>query len=125
MLAWLAFSACSGSCLDLPETCTPQYEPGFDAVYANTVRTSCALSGCHGNGAASGGLAMGSTASEAWTALGGYVDPGSPACSLLLDHLEPAGIGDMPPGEPLSEEERCAIREWIVAGAPPPTEEAR
>lgn len=125
MVALLVLAGCSGepACLDLPESCTPQYEPTFDAVYANTVSTTCALSGCHGQGSASGGLAMGATADEAWTALQGYVDPDAPLCSELLLHLEPAGnggIGDMPPGDPLAEEERCAIRGWIAAGAPPP-----
>ena len=120
MIFLLAFGGCGGDCLDLPETCTPQYEPTFEAVYANTVSGTCQLSGCHGQGSSSGGLAMGSTADEAHAAISAYVDPEEPGCSELLLHLEPEGIGDMPPGDPLSEEERCAIHCRIAAGAPGP-----
>ncbi|MEZ5397985.1 MAG: c-type cytochrome domain-containing protein [Bryobacterales bacterium] len=104
--------------MKVPDTCTPQYDPTFDNVWGNTLSTSCALGGCHGAGAASGGLSMGSDADAAYEALaGGYVEPGDPGCSLVVDHLEPDGLGDMPPGRVLDEAERCAVRTWIAQGA--------
>jgi hypothetical protein len=120
-MLWLAvLGGCDEPCVALPETCAPQYEPTFAAVYANTVSTSCALSGCHGGTSASGGLSMGDTAETAYAALSRYVLPGEAECSELIWHLEPEGEGDMPPGGVLAEEERCAVREWIAAGAEPP-----
>ena len=44
--------------------------------------------------------------------------PGDISCSHLIYHLEsdePNVV--MPPGAPLAEEERCAIRQWISNGA--------
>jgi hypothetical protein len=114
-------TGCPGTrCVDVPVDCTPQYEPTFDAVWTHTLSGSCALSGCHGGTSASGGLSMGTTAEQAYDALSaGYVAPGDAACSVLVDHLEPGGLGDMPPGTTLSEEERCAVRTWIDEGAAP------
>lgn len=118
-LAVAALCGCSPepACVEIPAACAPQYEPTWDQVWTNTVSTSCALGGCHGGGSASGGLAMGDDADAAYQALQGYVIPGDPACSVLVAHLEPAGIGDMPPGAPLTEEERCAVSTWIASGA--------
>lgn len=124
LLLWLW--ACAGdggdgptgeSCLDLPADCTPQYTPTFDQVWANTLQPSCALSGCHGGTSASGGLALGDDADTAHAALSALVAPGDPACSPLVDWLEPEGRGAMPPGSLLVEEERCAVRQWIADGA--------
>jgi hypothetical protein len=117
LLGFALLGACDGDCLELSAECTPQYEPTFDAVYANTLATSCSLSSCHAGSEGQGDLAMGSTAEEAYQALQGYVVPGDPSCSELMHHLEPEGLGDMPPGQVLAEEERCAIRQWIEQGA--------
>ncbi|MEQ1567453.1 MAG: hypothetical protein ABMA64_17555 [Myxococcota bacterium] len=117
-------ASCDGApeCVDVDPGCAPQFEPTWDAVYANTVSTSCALSACHlagsGGEAAAGGLALGPDSDAAYTAVRGYVVPGDAACSELVVHLEPEGLGDMPPGAPLSAEERCAVRAWVDAGAP-------
>lgn len=111
--------ACQGerTCLALPEDCTPQYTPSFDAVYSNTLSPSCALSGCHGGAQGQGDLAMGENAEDAHAAILPFVIPGDPGCSDLVDHLSPEGAGDMPPGTLLAEEERCAIARWIAQGA--------
>jgi hypothetical protein len=108
-----------GECIpDLPEACTPQYDPTFDEVWQNTLEPTCAVSGCHGGGSASGGLAMPDIDATHGTLIDAvYVIPGDASCSHLVDHLEPAGLGDMPPGVTLDEAERCAIRQWIDAGA--------
>ncbi|MEQ1504388.1 MAG: hypothetical protein ABMB14_19260 [Myxococcota bacterium] len=109
----------AGACLDLPATCTPEYDPAFAEVYANTLAPTCALSGCHA-GTGTGGLGLGTTIDEAYAGLDALVVPGDAACSPLIDHLEPDGLGDMPPGRVLTEAERCAIRSWIDAGAEGP-----
>ena len=120
LLAWV-LPGCAGShCLELDTDCTPQYDPTFDEVWANTLSTSCALSGCHGGGSASGGLELGADAESAHAALvdGGYVEPGDPGCSQLMAHLEPTGGAEpMPPGAPLAAEELCSVRRWIAEGA--------
>lgn len=119
LLGVTLLSGCQGDCVKLPESCTPQYNPSsFEAVYANTISGSCALSGCHAGAVGQGGLALGSTEDDAYKALSVFIVPGDAACSELIDHLEPAGLGDMPPGATLAEEERCAVRQWIDAGAP-------
>jgi hypothetical protein len=93
-LVLLALLSCADECVELPADCTPQYTPTFDNVWANTLSTTCALSGCHATG--QGGLTMGTTADEAYSALlDGYVVPGSV----------------------LAQEERCAVETWIAQGA--------
>jgi hypothetical protein len=108
--------ACQGyDCVEVPETCTPEFEPTFDALYTNTF-TSCALAeACHGSGS-SNGLDLGPDADSAWGALveHDYVIPGEPGCGEVSVRL---GDGVMPPGAPLSEAELCAVRTWIAEGA--------
>lgn len=112
----LALVACDEDCVELPADCPPQYPPTFDAVWGNTLSTTCALSGCHAEG--QGGLTMGTTADEAYAALlDGYVVPGDPECSLIVSRIEPTGRGGMPPGSVLAEEERCSVETWIAEGA--------
>jgi hypothetical protein len=122
MVLLAALGACAGEpeCVSLPEpeapgSCTPEYEPDFDAVYANTF-TSCALAtACHGQGSPNG-LDLGPDADSAYEALlgGDYVVPGEPGCGEVSSRL---GDGTMPPGAPLSAAELCAVRTWIAAGA--------
>lgn len=118
IVAVAALAGCGGDdCVEVSTSCTPQYEPTFDQVYANTLSPSCAIAGCHGGDVGQGGLAMGADPDAAYRALLGYVTPGDPGCSVVVEHLEPEGFGDMPPGITLSEEERCSIRQWIANGA--------
>ena len=112
-----ALVACGGGydCVEVPASCTPEFEPTFDAMYANTF-TTCALSApCHGQGSANG-LDLGPDADSAYEALLGhdYVVPGEPGCGEVSIRL---GSGEMPPGAPLSEAELCAVRTWIADGA--------
>ena len=129
----LIISACSseehesGHCVDdLTLECTPLYVPTFDNIYANTLESKCAIGGtsCHGDGGAKGGLSLEGGADRAY---GKLLNPdigkprvvgGDPTCGHLIYHLEsedPSVV--MPPGGPLPEEERCAIRQWIANGA--------
>ena len=116
----LVLAACAGepACAELPAACTPEYGPTWEAVHANTVSTSCQLSGCHGEGSAEGGLALGDSADRALTVLldDGWVLPEDPACSPALVEIM---AGTMPPGTPLSEAEACAVQTWIERGANP------
>lgn len=117
MLLLAALGGCGGGagCVEVHETCTPEYEPTFDAVYANTL-TSCALAtACHGQGSENG-LDLGPDADSAYEALlaEGHVIPGEPGCGEVSIRL---GEGEMPPGAPLSDAELCAVRTWIANGA--------
>jgi hypothetical protein len=121
---------CSGgdeeTCVSLPTTCTPLYEPVFPEVFARTLRPSCALGGgaCHAREGAKGGLVF-DDQEEAHRRLTApvrgraAVSPGDPGCSSLILRLvtdDPARA--MPPGRHLPEAERCAILRWIRDGAP-------
>lgn len=130
-----ALAACSSekaskpaglSCVaDLDLGCAPLYPPDFHHVYTNTLHPSCALPGssCHSSQGKNGGLAFESE-DEAYNLLLGKVDgrarvnPGDPACSLLVERLESTDPRyTMPRGGVLSAEERCAIEQWVAAGA--------
>ena len=104
--------------MELVDACTPQYEPTFDNVHANTLLPSCALGGCHGEGSSAGGLSLGATAEDAHEALvaGGSVIPTDASCSPLMQVLTE---GSMPPGAPLDDVEQCAVQQWIAEGAKP------
>jgi hypothetical protein len=46
------------------------------------------------------------------------VIPGDPGCSEVVRRIESSDEEyQMPPGDKLSEGERCAIRRWIAGGA--------
>lgn len=116
----------AGACVELPAECTPQYEPTFDAIAANTLAPTCGAGGssCHAAAGAQGGLVL-DDADVAYAALLGAdgslarVTPGDAACSPLVERLHAADAAElMPPGEPLSDGELCAIQQWIDAGAP-------
>ena len=108
-LGLIALIACGADdvCVeDLDLACTPLYEPTFDEVYANTLKPTCGISGssCH---AAEGNK-------------GGYTfDDPDDSYEQLIDSAvfaeDPADA--MPPGQPLAEAERCAIRQWVDNGA--------
>lgn len=124
VISLLALVACGDGeaveeCIpDLPEDCQPLYEPTFDQVYTQTLEGSCALSGCHGDGASQGGLSLeGADAAHAALVDGGRVIPGEAACSALMMRLEAYRLDVMPPGAQLPDAERCAIGAWIDAGA--------
>ncbi len=75
---------------------------------------------CHNDESRKGGLSL--QTSESMLAggdSGEAIFPGDPDSSYLLDLITPEdGKADMPEGnEPLSEEDRAAIADWIAAGA--------
>jgi hypothetical protein len=131
-LVALSLAGCSSDkeeqpeCLDAISTdCSPLYPPTFDNVFQNTLAMKCATTGgsCHGPEGHKAGLSMGS-ADEAWAGLTGNdgsvprVNVDEPRCSELVVRIDSPGKDwAMPPGKPLTAGERCAIRQWIVAGA--------
>ena len=126
--------ACDGGdtdpeeCIDSvpPAGCAPPYPPDFHHVYQNTLIPGCASGGgaCHELEAARGALGFGDENATHQTLVSPAsgrptVIPGDANCSLLTVRMEtsdPTLL--MPPGYQLSTAERCAVAEWVRAGAP-------
>lgn len=108
--------------LDL--SCAPLYPPDFDHVYTNTLHPTCAQAGgsCHSAAGAKRGLVF-EDPDQSYALLLGTadgrvrVDPSNPACSILVERVMNDGRYVMPPGNPLPDAERCAIVQWVAAGA--------
>jgi hypothetical protein len=46
------------------------------------------------------------------------VKPGDPSCSKMIVRTDSPGEDyQMPPGDPLTPEERCALIQWVQMGA--------
>jgi hypothetical protein len=127
-IAVLVALGCNGGaseCLELDDACAPLYEPEFDQVFTQTLSSSCGVGGgsCHGSEGGQAGLFF-AEPDEAWGLLtedsgdGPLVVPGEAGCSPLIQVLRSEDDeAVMPPGDPLSEAEICAIEQWIDAGA--------
>lgn len=103
--------------------CAPGYVPTFTNVYTNTIEHKCGSdkSACHSARGQAGGLSM-ATQSEAHAnlLLEGRVKPGDPMCSeMIVRTSSPGEDYQMPPGDPLSPEEACALIQWVQQGALP------
>jgi len=127
-LAWLGVlgaAGCGGdelTCVEVDLTCQPLYPPTFDQVYANTLRAKCGTDGstCHSRDGRKAGLVL-DDPDEAYRRLvdGGRVVPGEPSCSILIERVYAAASSlRMPPGRTLADAERCALLQWVAAGAP-------
>jgi hypothetical protein len=112
-------------CIELSPSCTPLYTPSFDELFTRTLMPTCGQGGssCHGPDGAKGGLVF-AEADTAYALLTGQsgakprVVAGDPGCSEIVVRTHRAGEPwSMPPGQPLSENERCVIRQWIEQGA--------
>jgi len=115
------------SCIELPTTaCNPDYTPTFDRIFTETLQRNCAqTNSCHSSQGRQGGLSF-TDATESYALLLGQADgkarviPNDAACSELVVRTHSVGKAwQMPPGTPLREGERCAIRQWIQNGANP------
>ena len=117
------------TCAELDLTCAPLYAPTFDNVYVNTLAMKCGddRSACHSDAGRAGDLSL----ADPLTA---YEELTDPTRRLVL--TEDVGCGSlvarvytseetlvMPVGSPMSEPERCAIAQWVAAGAPGPSAE--
>lgn len=115
----------------LPLDCQPSLPATYDVLYEQVLAQRCGVSGsgtsCHGRAGFQGGLSLADpeTAYTALLASGtghARVIPGDPACSGLMLRLESMDASyRMPLGEnPLSPGVRCALAQWIAAGASKP-----
>jgi hypothetical protein len=116
------------ACTAVDVSCAPGYVPTFDNVYTNTIVPKCSMtSSCHSTAGHQGGLSLADGEDAAYAALLATstidpsrkrVVPGDPACSLLIVRTASPGTSyQMPKGDPLSEQESCALVQWVAAGA--------
>ncbi len=132
VLGLLLGGGCTGSgggqgCVEVEVAgCTSAFDPTFTQVWNRVLEPSCTVPGtpCHGASDAAGagrGLVL-LDPDGAYDALfhGGFVAPGDPACSILVERLDTDDESRrMPVGEvQLAEGLRCGVRQWIAAGAP-------
>ena len=122
----LALAGCPSSsppdCITVDTACAPLYAPTFDNVYTMTLQPDCGASrgSCHSATGHKGGLSF----ETGRCRLSGArhrrrVTPGDPGCSLMIVRTNSPGENyQMPPGSPLIEAERCALIQWVAAGAP-------
>lgn len=104
----------------LPSDCTPEYEATFQNVFDRTLTQKCSLAGgsCHAAGGARAGLVFEDIDASYSLLMNGYVKAGDAAGSKLFMAVQGDGAAAMPPGGSLlSEGQRCAIQQWIQAGA--------
>ncbi|HUS30381.1 MAG TPA: c-type cytochrome domain-containing protein [Kofleriaceae bacterium] len=109
------------ACKSVEPSCQPAYVPTFPNVYNNTIKATCGTddSSCHSASGRAGGLSM-ATMDEAHANLLTLerVKPGDPGCSEMIVRVDSPGKDyQMPPGDPLSPEERCALIQWVQMGA--------
>jgi hypothetical protein len=110
------------ACIEVDLACQPLYEPTFDNVFASTLLPKCGTEGstCHSAAGRKAGLIL-DDPDDAYRRLieGGRVIPGEPSCSILLERVYAAASSlRMPPGRTLGDAERCALLQWVAAGAP-------
>ena len=109
-------------CLDggVDTSCTPAYEPTYDALYANTFQRSCASPGvsCHASTGKQGGVDFGDPDAAYAALTKNKVRAGQPECSILVQRvIATDGKVRMPPGRSLTAGEQCAIIQWVAQGA--------
>jgi hypothetical protein len=124
MLAVAPLAGCPGdpppSCITVDTTCAPLYAPTFENIYTMTLQDTCGSqrSSCHSAYGQQGGMSFEDEAHAYAALLAGRVTPGDPGCSKLIVRTDSLGASyQMPPGDPLSEAERCALIQWVAAGA--------
>jgi Planctomycete cytochrome C len=138
LLVSAALPACGGDddttsedvCLEsLPEPCTPSIPVNYASIYDKVLRPSCGAIGtgvtCHGPSGNQAGLSL-------YDPIGAYADllgmsdgrarvlPGNAKCSALMERLETTKVQYRMPlnGPQLAAGLRCAVQQWIEAGAP-------
>lgn len=125
LLALAATAGCGGdelACVEVDLACQPLYPPTFDNVFASTLAPKCGVEGgaCHSATGRKAGLVL-DDRDEAYRLLvdGGRVIPGEPSCSILVERVYAPASLRMPPGRTLADAERCALVQWVAAGALP------
>lgn len=134
LLVVLALAGCPQNpppaCTTVDAACSAGYQPTFDNVYKNTLHTgTCGddNNSCHTNASHNGGLSFEADEPTVYAALMANssldpsrqrVVPGNPGCSLLTVRTEGVGTDyQMPKGDPLNAQTRCALVQWIANGA--------
>lgn len=114
------------ACLEaLPRDCAIIWAD-YEAMHANLLGGTCGGgatgASCHAAAGAKGGLVLQDIDAGYASLLGDdgrpRVVPGDPECSELVKRIysdDPAL--QMPPGQPLSDSERCSIVRWVADGA--------
>jgi len=123
-----ALAGCPGedtppACVTVDTSCAPLYTPTFDNVYAMTLEPGCGSdrASCHSATGRKGNLSFADAATAHRELLDGRVTPGDAACSELIVRTHSPGTAyEMPPGSPLPPAARCALVQWVQAGAPGP-----
>lgn len=110
------------TCIDggVDTSCTPSYEPTYDALYTKTFKPSCAASGvsCHAATGQQGGVDFDDPEAAYAALTQSKLLKGKPECSILVSRVVATdGKIRMPPGRSLSVGEQCAIIKWIAEGA--------
>jgi len=123
-------AACSGpdrlECIEVDPTCAPLYAPTWDNVFLNTLRPKCGTGGgaCHEGPGSRGGLRLDESEfgyRSLTNTAKGYVRVNDVACSEILQRVySDADSLRMPRGSSLPDSERCALQQWVLAGAPGP-----
>jgi hypothetical protein len=106
-IAWITSCTHKANISDLPEIC-------FEGEVLPIFQNSCAISGCHdGQGSGDSHLVLNNYAD-----IVAGVKPGNPNSSRIYQAIiAKGGEGQMPPGQPLSLDNRTIIRVWIEQGA--------
>jgi hypothetical protein len=119
--------ACSSdgipACITVDTSCAPLYAPTFDNVYTTTLKNTCGseVNACHSAAGRQGNVSFESEPIAYAALIDGHVTPGDPGCSQMVVITSSVGARfQMPPGDPLSAAERCALIHWVQAGAPGP-----
>ncbi|MBC7977181.1 MAG: hypothetical protein H7138_19575 [Myxococcales bacterium] len=107
-------------CITVDTSCAPLYPPTFENVYSMTLQTTCGSerSACHSAAGRAGGMSFEDPAHAYAALVNGRVLPRDPACSQVI--VRTSSVGEdyqMPPGDPMSEAERCALIQWVQRGA--------
>jgi hypothetical protein len=111
------------ACLEVDLECQPLYVPTFENVYTNTLKQGCGSErvACHSREGQKGGMSFEDPETAHAALLAGRVIPGNPGCSeMIVRTSSPGEPYQMPPGSPLGESTRCALIQWVQAGAPGP-----
>ncbi len=135
--AWMLLMSCClfacggeepGECLlALSTDCEARFAPTYTNIFQQSLRASCGGPGvsCHGDAGRQAGLAFVSEQESYDLLLGNLGDrprviAGDPDASLLLQRLECSAPQRRMPlnSEPLPATVRCAIVQWVAAGAP-------
>jgi hypothetical protein len=111
-------------CVEINLGCQPLYEPTFENVFSRTLESGCTTgTQCHSAEGRRGGLVLAEQEAAHQQLLDpnrALVVPGDAACSHLIVRSESVGESwQMPPGDELSEGERCALVQWVAQGANP------